>query len=364
MAIPAMANRITSVKRATSALPRHDFLDIAAAISYTSPALRTQSGGSAMATATQTTRLKTAVATYPHTKALKDGTLTIPGIQFEVIEVSPIVAAFRRMCRALEFDVSEMAITTYLTARAYHKPFTALPVFVLRQFHHAPIVYHVKSGVKSPKDLEGKKVGVRAYTVTTGVWARGILATEYGVDLSKVTWVLADEEHVEEYQKNYPANVVYQANADLGAMVANGELAAAIGVGRVDSPEVKPLIADAQAAEAAWYAKTGIYPINHTVVVKDALLQADPTLAPRLFNAFKEAKVAFLERLRSGAPLTGEEQTLAQRRSLVGDDPLPFGLAHNHRTLEAVIQFAHQQKILPRQVNPEEMFASNTLDLE
>jgi 4,5-dihydroxyphthalate decarboxylase len=317
-----------------------------------------------MATATETAVLKTAIATYPHTKALKDGSVTAPGLQFESIEISPIVAAFRRMCRGLEFDVSEMAMTTYLTARAYHKPFTALPVFVLRQFHHSPIVYHVKSGVTSPKDLEGKKVGVRAYTVTTGVWARGILATEYGVDLSKVTWVLNDEEHVVEYHKAYPANVIYQAGANLGAMVASGELAAAIGVGRVDSPDVKPLIPNAREVEAAWYRKTGIYPINHTVVVKDALLQADPTLAPRLFSAFKAAKGAFLQRLSSGAELSSDEQALAQRRSLVGDDPLPYGMARNRKAIEAVIQFAHDQRILPRLVSPDEMFAHNTLDLE
>jgi 4,5-dihydroxyphthalate decarboxylase len=317
-----------------------------------------------MATTTTTTVLKTAIATYPHTQGLKDGTVTAPGLRFEHIEVSPIVAAFRRMCRALEFDVSEMAITTYLTAKAYNKPFTALPVFVLRQFHHAPIVYNVQSGIAAPKDLEGKKVGVRAYTVTTGVWARGILATEYGVDLSKVTWVLADEEHVEEYQKVYPANVVYQAGANLGQMVATGELAAAIGVGRVDSADVKPLIPNAREAEAAWYQKTGLYPINHTVVIKDALLQADPTLAPRVFNAFKEAKTRFLQQLSAGTELSGEAQALAQRRSLVGEDPLPYGLARNRKTIEAVIQFAQSQKILPRQVRPEEMFASNTLDLE
>src|SRR5207245_9597480 len=166
------------------------------------------------------TVLKTAVATYAHTKGLKDGTVTAPGIQLEHVDVTPITGAFRRMRRTLDFDVSEMAITTYSTARAYGQPFTALPVFVMRQFHHAPIVYNVTSGVASPRDLEGKKVGVRAYTVTTGVWARGILATEYGVDLSKVTWVLADEEHVQEYHKDYPANVVYQAGANLGAMVA------------------------------------------------------------------------------------------------------------------------------------------------
>jgi 4,5-dihydroxyphthalate decarboxylase len=317
-----------------------------------------------MATATSTTVLNTAIATYPHTKALKDGTVTASGLQFEHLDISPIIVAFRRMCRGLEFDVCEMAITTYLTARAYHKAFTALPVFVLRQFHHAPMVYNVKSGVTSPKDLEGKKVGVRAYTVTTGVWARGILATEYGVDLSKVTWVLNDEEHVEEYHQKYPSNVVYQAGTNLGAMVANGELAAAVGVGRVDSPDVKPLIPNAHEAEASWYRKTGIYPINHTVVVKDTLLQADPTLAPRLFTAFKEAKAAFLRRLSSGAELSGDEQALAQRRSLVGDDPLPYGLARNRPALEAVIRFAHDQQILPRLVSPEEMFPSNTLDLE
>jgi 4,5-dihydroxyphthalate decarboxylase len=295
---------------------------------------------------------------------LKDGTVSAPGVQFEHIEVSPIVAAFRRMCRSLEFDVCEMAITTYLTAKAYNRPFTALPVFVMRQFHHAPMVYNVKSGVASPRDLEGKKVGVRAYTVTTGVWARGILATEYGVDLSKVTWVLADEEHVEEYHKHYPPNVVYQAGANLGAMVASGELAAAIGVGRVDSPDVKPLIPNAREAEAAWYHKTGLYPINHAVVVKDALVQADPSLAPRLYAAFKEAKAAFLQQLDAGANLSGEAQALAQRRSLVGDDPLPYGLARNRKTIEAVIKLAHDQKILPRLVQPEEMFVSTTLDLE
>jgi ABC-type nitrate/sulfonate/bicarbonate transport system substrate-binding protein len=320
-----------------------------------------------MATATQTTVLKTAIATYPHTKGLKDGTVTAPGIEFEHVEITPIIAAFRRMCRRLEFDVAEMAITTYLTAKAYNKPFTALPVFVVRQFHHSPIVYNVKSGVASPKDLEGKKVGVRAYTVTTGVWARGILATEYGVDLSKVTWVLADEEHVEEYHKDYPPNVVYQAGANLGAMVASGALDAAIGVGRVDSPDVKPLIPNAREAEAAWYRKTGLYPINHTVVVKDSLLQADPTLAPRLFEAFKEAKTVFLRQLDTGGiggELSGEDQTLAQRRSLVGDDPLPYGMARNRKAIEAVIQFAQDQKILPRKVSSEEVFASNTLNLE
>ena len=306
--------------------------------------------------------LKTAVATYAHTKGLKDGRVGVPGARLEHVEVSPIVAAFRRMVRTLEFDISEMAITTYLTAKAHGKAFTALPVFVMRQFHHAPIVYNVKSGVKSPRDLEGKKVGVRAYTVTTGVWARGILATEYGVDLSKVTWVVVDEEHVQEYQK--PANVEERPKANLGEMLVKGELAAAIGAGAIDSPDVRPLIPSPREAEAAWYRKTGIYPVNHTVVVKDSLLQADPTLALRLFGAFKDAKELFLQEIASGAPLAPDAQAIAQRRGVVGDDPLPYGVARNRKALEAIIQFARDQKILPRAVTPEEMFPRSTLDLE
>ncbi len=317
-----------------------------------------------MTTATRTTTLKTAIGTYAHTKGLKDGSVTVPGITLDHVEVTPIINAFRRMCRQLEFDVSEMAITTYLTARAYNKPFTALPVFVVRQFHHSPIVYNTKSGVQSPKDLEGKKVGVRAYTVTTGVWARGILASEYGVDLDKITWVLADEEHVNEYHADYPKNVVYQAGANLAEMVVKGELAAGIGVGRPDSPDVKPLIDNARDAEAAWYKKTGIYPINHTVVVKDSLLQADPTLAPRLFNAFKEAKGGLLKALNSGVQLEGEEAALSQRRSLVGDDPMPYGIAKNRKAMEAIIDFAHQQHILPKKLSVEEVFAKGTEGLE
>jgi 4,5-dihydroxyphthalate decarboxylase len=255
-----------------------------------------------------------------------------------------------------------MAITTYLTAKAHGKAFTALPVFVMRQFHHAPIVYNVKSGVTSPKDLEGKKVGVRAYTVTTGVWARGILASEYGVDLGTVTWVVVDEEHVREYQK--PGNVEERPGANLGELLVKGELAAAIGVGAIDSPDVKPLIPSPREAEAAWYRKTGIYPVNHTVVVKDSLLQSDPTLAPRLFGAFRDAKAVFLEQMKSGEPLAQDAQAIAQRRTVVGNDPLPYGLAKNRKALEAIIHFARDQQILPRAVTPEEMFPRNTLDLE
>src|SRR6202030_455084 len=157
-----------------------------------------------------------------------------------------------------------MAITTYLCARAYGKPMTAVPVFLVRAFHHGAILAHTKSGIRSPKDLEGKRVGVnRGYTVTTGVWARGILQQEYGVDLSKITWVLSGDEHVAEYRA--PANVVpIEPGKKMEAMLVSGELAAAIGVD-VKSPDVQPLIPNALEAGLAALRRRGLYPINHTV---------------------------------------------------------------------------------------------------
>jgi 4,5-dihydroxyphthalate decarboxylase len=309
-----------------------------------------------MAQGTAVRTLKTALATYPHTAALKDGTVKPAGVELDVVEVSPIIAAFRRMVRGLEFDVCEMAVTTYLAAKEYGKPFTAIPVFVVRGFHHEALSYNTTSGIRAPKDLEGKRVGVRAYTVTTGVWARGILTSEYGVDPDKVTWVVVDEEHVQEYP--LPANVEHApAGAQIGAMLASGELDAAIGAGAVDSPHVAPLIPDADAAAAASYRRTGVYPVNHTVVVKDTLLQADPGLARTLYDAFTAAKQPVLQRLQAGAPLTKDEAALAGRRALVGDDPLPYGLAPNRPALQALAQYVYDQHIISRRLDPEALFA-------
>src|SRR5437763_10392766 len=188
--------------------------------------------------------LKTALVTRGHTKALKDGTVTPRTFDFAFEEVPQIIQAFRRMVRGLEFAISEMAITPYLCARAYGKAFTAIPVFPMRAFHHGAILHNVKAGIRSPKDLEGRRVGVnRGYTVTTGVWARSILQHQYGVDLSKITWVLSGDEHVAEYRP--PANVVpLEPGRKMADLLASGELPAAIGVD-IDHPDVKPLIASA-----------------------------------------------------------------------------------------------------------------------
>src|SRR6187549_1943345 len=178
------------------------------------------------------------------TRPLKDGSVQSGRVKLEQVEVSPITAAFRRMVRGLEFDICEMAISTYLCAKAHGKPMTAIPVFVTRAFHHSAMVCSVDSQIRTPKDLEGRRVGVnRGYTVTTGVWARGILQMEYGVDLSKITWVLSGDEHVAEYRP--PANVVpIEKGKKMADMLVAGELVGAIGVD-IHHPDVKPLIPNA-----------------------------------------------------------------------------------------------------------------------
>ena len=152
-------------------------------------------------------KLDVAIADYPHTAAILNGSIAIDGVEPNFIRIVPQIAAYRRMVRRVEFDVCEIAPTTYMIARALGAPFIALPISLMRRFHHGGLLVHPDAGIKHPKDLEGRKVGVRAYSVTTGVWTRGILMDEYGLDSSKVTWVVDDEEHVT--QLRLPANVVH-----------------------------------------------------------------------------------------------------------------------------------------------------------
>jgi 4,5-dihydroxyphthalate decarboxylase len=303
-------------------------------------------------------QLKTVTRTQGNNAALKDGTVTPRGLVFDFEEVPVLVQAFRRMVRELEFDVCELAITTYVCAKAYGKRFTALPIFLVRGFHHGAIVYNTKAGIRGPKDLEGRRVGVnRGYTVTTGVWARGILADEYGVDLDSVTWVLSGDEHVAEYRP--PANVVaMEEGQDLAQMVASGELPAAIGV-EVDHPDVAPLIPDAAEAGFEALRRRGHYPINHLVVVKDELLEARPELAGEVFDAFAEAKDLYVERLRAGAIADPSAADLMHERVLeiTGADPLPYGVEPNRATIEELIDHAVSQKIIDRRPAVESLFA-------
>jgi 4,5-dihydroxyphthalate decarboxylase len=306
--------------------------------------------------------LQTATGNYGHTKSIIDGSLNNDKVALDWVEVSPIIGAFRRMIRGMEFDISEMAISTYLCAKSFNKPITAIPVFPVRGFHHGAISYNTKLGITSPKDLEGKKVGVRGWTVTTGVWVRSILKEGYGVDIDKITWVLAGDEHVAEYE--YPSNVVpLPEGSELAKMLAEGEIAAGIGVGQVDSEDVKPLISDGRNAAVQYFKDKGVYPINHTIVVKDEILAANPWLAEELFNTFKAAKGSYITKLDAGVDLSDADQGIVKNGKDVAGDPLPYGLAANKATMEAIIQACVDQKVIPSKFSVEELFAPSTVSL-
>jgi hypothetical protein len=308
-------------------------------------------------------RLKTALVTRGHTRPLEDGTVKLRGFELDFEDVPIIINAFRRMVRGLEFDISEMAMTTYLCARAHGKPFTAIPVFPMRAFHHGAIVYNTRAGIRRPKDLEGRKVGVnRGYTVTAGLWARSILQHEYGVDLNRVTWVLSGDEHVAEYRP--PANVVsIEPGRTLEDLLIAGEIAAAIGV-HVESPDVKPLIPDAREAGFEALRQRGHYPINHTVVIRNDLLDAHPDLAVDVFDAFAEAKRIHVQRLREGRGDTASPTDQVHLRVMeITGDPLPYGIEPNRQALEAVVRHSVEQGILARAITVDELFPPSTRTL-
>jgi 4,5-dihydroxyphthalate decarboxylase len=308
--------------------------------------------------------LKFAIADYGHTRAVKSGEVQIKGVDADFVQVVPIIAAFRRMVRDLEFDVCEMAPTTYMIARTRGAPYTALPIFLMRRFHHGGFVVRPDAKIRVPKDLEGKKVGVRAYSVTTGVWTRGIFINEYGLDSSKVTWVVDDEEHVATLK--LPPNVIHtEPGKSLQSMMASGEIQAGFsgpaGVGRSGPPisgwdqasqaaataDTYPeLIADVEQVEVDWFRRTRIYPIHGLVVVKDEHLKNYPWLARALMDAFVASKKPYLEQLALGKGHSVEDKRYRKFLSLMSD-PLPYGFSANRASIEALVTYALQQELIP-----------------
>ena len=316
-------------------------------------------------------RLTFALGDYPHTAALKSGAVRFEGIEPHFADVKPQIAAYRRMVRQVEFDVCDLAPTTYVMARAYNAPFVALPIFVMRRFHHSGLLVRPEAGITKPKDLEGKKVGVRAYSVTTCVWTRGILMDEYGLDSSKVTWVVDDEEHVLELK--LPSNVIHAPEGrSLADMMAAGELQAGFdanaGIGRAGPPvagwEQTPvpasnypdLFPDPEPLEADWYRRTGIYPMHGTIVVKDSVLKEHPWVARSIADAFQAAKAGWLAKLQSGTADTPLDRKYLALSKIVGSDPLPYGLEANLPTIRALEDTAFKQKLTPRRMSVEELF--------
>jgi 4,5-dihydroxyphthalate decarboxylase len=294
-------------------------------------------------------------------RALVDGEVTPAGFSLSIAEEPVLVQGFRKMVRNLAYDVAEMALTTYLTAKEHGVAFTALPIFLVRDLHHGATQVVKGSWVRQPTDLTGGMVGVnRGYTVTTGVWGRAALAAA-GLDLDTVTWVRSGDEHVASYTP--PANVTSAPKGrSLEDLLLAGELDAVVGAG-ISHPEVVPLIADPEGAGMAAVRESGYLPINHLVVVRDELLAARPEVAVAVFDAFAEAKRRYVEQLRAGRSETAQDRLLGRVLTETGQDPLPYGLEPNRAVLEALLETAAAQHILTRPGRLEDLFATATLDL-
>ena len=311
--------------------------------------------------------LSVAVAEYPHTSAVRSVAVPVEGIEPEIVTIKPQIGAFRRMIRNLEFDVCELAPTTYMIARSHGYPIVALPIFVMRRFHHSGILVRPDAGIKVPKDLEGRKVGVRAYSVTTGVWTRQVLIEEFGLDSSKVNWIVDDEEHVTEL--TLPSNVARAPEGtSLADMMASSELAAGFsgnaGVGRSGSPtaggwkEVEAhypdLLPNAADLEAQYFKRTGIYPMHGTVVMKETVYRQNPWVAKSLFDAFSKAHDQWLPTI--DASTDASDKKYADLRRIVGRDPLPYGIEANLPTIRALEETAFKQGLTTKRMSVEEMF--------
>ncbi len=278
------------------------------------------------------TTLRIAIGDYPHTLPLKRGEIVSPWLKLDFAEVKPMHKAFKPMVREHAYDASEMALVTYLQAKAYDKGLTLLPAAMLARFQHGCMLYNAERGKLDPARLPGCRIGVRAYSQTTGGWLRGILQNDYAVDLSRVQWVTFEEGHVAEAEE--PAGVIRAgADQDMTKMLIDGELDAAIyGADLPKDPRLRSVIPDPQAAARAWYGQHRLVPVNHMVVVTDTLARAKPDAIAELYRLLEAGKRA------SGLPATGEI------------DLLPFGKEANRPCLELLLSYAVQQALIPRRL--------------
>jgi 4,5-dihydroxyphthalate decarboxylase len=296
--------------------------------------------------ADRVTTLNVAFDDYPQTRALKRGEVKSDRVALNFSDIKPANRFFKPMVRELKFDISEMAIATYLQAKAYGKPLVLLPATIMGRFQHNTIVYSASRGTLTPADLPGKRVGVRSYSQTTITWVRGILANDYGIDTDRIHWVSQEDGHVAEYKE--PPGVERAApQKDLLQMLRDGEVDAAIyGANLPNDPNLKSVIPDPEAAAAKWYAQYKAVPINHMVVATESLARSDPQAVQEVFRLLVESKRA------AGLPKPG------------GIDFLPFGFEACRPALEIMIKFTVQQKLVPRALDVEELFDATTRGLK
>jgi 4,5-dihydroxyphthalate decarboxylase len=283
-----------------------------------------------------TMRLRTLLGDHPGTAALKNGSIASELVTLDFADYSPTNKGFKPMVREQAFDVSEMAIVTYLMAKSFGKPMVLLPNVVLARFQHAYAVYRAELGNLVPSDLEGRRVGIRSFTTTTGAWLRGILANDYGVDLNSIDWVTFEDAHVAEF---HDTTQRAPAGKPIIQMLLDGELDAVLGE-KVERPGLKPLFADAAAEERSWFAKHKILPINHMVVVSEALSKDHPEAVQEVFRLLQASAA-----LASPAAVPN------------------LGAEDMRRSLELIIRYTAEQGLIPHAFAVDELFDDLTRSL-
>ncbi len=285
--------------------------------------------------------LRVAIADYPHVRALRDGTVRSDRVAFRFESIAPISRAFRPMVRDLAFDLSEMAVATLAQAHARGVPIVGLPIVLMRGFHHAALVCRADSTLR-PEDLAGARIGVRAFSQTTGVWLRGILAETYGLRPEQSHWITTEGAHVADSpDPDFVSRAA--AGADLAALLRAGEIAAGIALTGLAAGETRSVIPDAAAAAAAWYRRTGIYPVNHALALQRRLVAEHPWLPGELAALFAAAKEA-----APPVPVA----------ALGAADPLPYGLEANRAAIETLMRYAHADRLIPRVYAADDIFLS------
>lgn len=283
--------------------------------------------------------LRTALKRYPHTAGLITGEITDPRVRLDCVEVEPIYRAFAPMARTQAYDVSEMAIVTYLQARAYQKPLLLLPTVVAARLQQRCIVYNRNRRPMALADLVGARVGVRAYSQTTGMWVRAILAGTYGIPTERIRWVTFEEGHLAEYG-DPPFVTRMPPGADMLAMLRAGDLDAAIfGNDLPREDGIEPLIPNPALADQAWYEANQFVPINHVVVMRRRIADAHPEAVAAVYDLLKRGKIA-------AGPATG-----------AAPNALPDGIDAMRRPLEVILEACAEQRLLPRALTVDDLFA-------
>ena len=308
---------------------------------------------------------------YDRTHPLIEGTIKPEGLELDW-KVLPYHDIWTRMLNRYEFHASELSLSSYLIARTMEKPLIAIPVFPARAFRHSCIFVNAKSGIREPRDLMGKKVGLAEFQQTATVWVRGALQHEYDVDLEKIRWFSWSKSRMEvETPRRFDLTQLPPGSAP-DELLAAGELDAMICANLFPSmlngrPEIRRLFENYPKVESDYFKKTGIFPIMHTVAMREDLWKESPEIAVSLFNAFQEAKLQAYQRLNDISPyrisLVWFRGPLAQQRAILGDDPWPYGFEKNHRVVETLMSYLYEQGLAPRKIPVEELFAPNTLSL-